>query len=274
MLHYRQTFRSNGSRLLIAAMLATMLHLGLMNIQFVSGSIFVPNVSLPHSVSILLTRKSSIREAKTSLNEDINRKKVTVPAEEKTILPAVKKILAEPEADVKSVHPPAVVTGKDIQRPTAPAENRGEVPAVDAPVQVQESTKNSPVEVQHADVSAETANHHAAIRPGRQTGDDDNMASHAGALQKAYPRYQLNEPPVYPNLARKRGQQGTVVLQVLVNGQGRVDDLRLNASSGHSMLDRAAVAAVKKWIFEPGRQGNKTVPMWVRVPVTFELKNR
>ena len=138
------------------------------------------------------------------------------------------------------------------------------------------SDSNNPTcrkRAQEPDASAETAEH-IAVRPADQTGDDENMALHPGALQKAYPRYQLNAPPVYPNLARKRGQQGTVVLQVLVNGEGRVDDIKLDTSSGYSMLDRAANGAVMKWLFEPGRQGKKTVPMWVRVPVTFELKNR
>jgi protein TonB len=88
----------------------------------------------------------------------------------------------------------------------------------------------------------------------------------------AYPRYQLNTPPVYPGLARKRGQEGTVVLQVLVSRAGRVDDLKIDDSSNFTLLDRAAVSAVRKWKFEPGKQGKEKIPMWVRVPVTFKLK--
>jgi len=93
-----------------------------------------------------------------------------------------------------------------------------------------------------------------------------------GTLQMAYPRYQLNTPPVYPGLARKRGQEGTVVLQVLVNREGSVDDLKIETSSGFRLLDRAALVSVKKWSFEPGRRGKERMPMWVRVPVVFKLK--
>jgi protein TonB len=82
----------------------------------------------------------------------------------------------------------------------------------------------------------------------------------------------LNAPPTYPGLARKRGHEGTVILQVLVNKAGRVDDLKIEISSNFALLDRAALAAVRKWRFEPGRQGEERISMWVRVPVTFKLK--
>ena len=62
-----------------------------------------------------------------------------------------------------------------------------------------------------------------------------------------------------------------MVLRVLVNRQGRVDDLLIDVSSSHAMLDRAAVNSVRKWLFEPGRRGNDKMDMWVKVPVTFKL---
>jgi protein TonB len=143
-----------------------------------------------------------------------------------------------------------------------------------APVPLQETEQSRQAEAQPAEeYSADTITEEEAVATETQTGDAENLLPKSGALQKAYPRYRLNTPPTYPNLARKRGHQGTVVLQVFVNRQGRIDDIRLDESSGYSMLDRAAVNAVKKWIFEPGRRNNKTVSMWVRVPVTFRLKN-
>ena len=91
-------------------------------------------------------------------------------------------------------------------------------------------------------------------------------------VRKAVPLYKVNPPPEYPRLARKRGYQGTVVLDVLVDQNGKVGDLRLFTSSGHSILDRKAMASVKEWLFEPGLKGDKKLDMWVRVPVRFELK--
>ena len=87
----------------------------------------------------------------------------------------------------------------------------------------------------------------------------------------ATPRYSVNPPPVYPAIARKRGDEGTVLLEVHVDEAGRVDDLRIAASSGYNPLDRAALKAVRRWRFEPGRRGDRKIAVWVRVPVIFRL---
>ena len=94
----------------------------------------------------------------------------------------------------------------------------------------------------------------------------------AGMVREAVPLYKINPPPRYPTAARRKGQQGTVVLSVHVDAQGRVSNLWLFKSSEYRSLDNAAIAAVKDWIFEPAMQGSSTVAMWVNVPVRFELK--
>jgi protein TonB len=43
-------------------------------------------------------------------------------------------------------------------------------------------------------------------------------------------------------------------------------------SSGHTVLDRAALSAVRKWLFEPGTEGGTNKKMWVKIPVRFDLK--
>jgi protein TonB len=91
-------------------------------------------------------------------------------------------------------------------------------------------------------------------------------------LTQAIPHYKKNPPPVYPRMARRRGYEGTVLMEVLVSRQGRVKTVRLLESSGHGVLDREAMAAVKKWVFDPGRRGEEKVDMWVKVPVRFHLE--
>ena len=90
-------------------------------------------------------------------------------------------------------------------------------------------------------------------------------------VMKACPLYRQNPPPDYPPLARKRGLEGTVELDVLVSPNGTADTVRLAQTSGHDLLDRAAQAAVEKWLFQPGKKGEETAAMWVRVPVRFAL---
>lgn len=93
-----------------------------------------------------------------------------------------------------------------------------------------------------------------------------------GIMKQAVPLYLQNPPPAYPLVARRRSYEGTVILDVLVDREGRVRDLSVSQSSGHQVLDKAAAAAVKNWLFEPGRRGKETTDMWVKVPVTFRLK--
>lgn len=91
-------------------------------------------------------------------------------------------------------------------------------------------------------------------------------------IRKARPAYKKNPRPEYPRLARRRGYQGSVILEVLVGLTGRVNDIRVLMSSGYEILDHAAVASVRGWLFEPGMRGDEKVEMWVRVPIRFELK--
>lgn len=75
--------------------------------------------------------------------------------------------------------------------------------------------------------------------------------------------------PEYPDIARQANVDGTVMLQVLVGKDGKVKDAKVVKSV--AMLDAAAVAAVKQWIFKPALSNNKPVAVWVAVPMKFTL---
>lgn len=92
------------------------------------------------------------------------------------------------------------------------------------------------------------------------------------SVKKAIPIYDKNPSPEYPLIARRRGFQGTVVLEVMVDRNGRVGELRVLKSSGYKVLDRAAGESVRDWIFKPAIKGNEKIEMWVRVPICFQLK--
>jgi protein TonB len=99
----------------------------------------------------------------------------------------------------------------------------------------------------------------------------DSKSQEAEVVSMSTPLYELNPPIEYPPLARRRNYQGTVLLDVLVGRDGTVRDLRLEKSSGYSVLDRSALAAVRTWRFEPARRGTIPIEMWVKVPVRFEM---
>lgn len=83
----------------------------------------------------------------------------------------------------------------------------------------------------------------------------------------------LNNPaPHYPIESRRLREQGMATIKVLVAQSGEVEELMLAESSGHARLDKAALAAVRKWRFEPARQAGKPVAAWVIVPIPFTIK--
>lgn len=83
-----------------------------------------------------------------------------------------------------------------------------------------------------------------------------------------------NAAPRYPYLARRRGQQGRVILRVRVNAGGDAAAVTIRRSSGYRLLDDAAVDAVGKWLFVPARRGGIAVAGLVDVPVSFTLTER
>ncbi len=78
--------------------------------------------------------------------------------------------------------------------------------------------------------------------------------------------------PNYPQRARSLGQQGTVVLHAQVMPSGYSGQLSIVVSSGHELLDRAALAAVRKWQFVPAYAEGNPIAHWVSVPVRFALQ--
>lgn len=83
--------------------------------------------------------------------------------------------------------------------------------------------------------------------------------------------YRKRHEPVYPLAARRRRQEGTVLLLVQLDAGGRVEDTTVRQSSGFTLLDDAARQAVRDWEFEAARLDAKPVPSEVEVPVRFEL---
>jgi len=108
--------------------------------------------------------------------------------------------------------------------------------------------------------------------PARKTPTAPAASDAATTVVLAKPRYNQNPPPDYPSIARRRRYQGTVILDVYVLEDGQVGDLRVAESSNYSLLDRAAMKAVRRWRFDPARKGDRQVAMWVKVPIRFNLK--
>jgi len=85
--------------------------------------------------------------------------------------------------------------------------------------------------------------------------------------------YLNNPPPVYPESAQEKGWEGTVILSVLVQPDGKPKTIEVKTSSGRKILDQAATQTVQRWTFVPARRGETAVEGWVEVPIDFRLSN-
>jgi len=93
----------------------------------------------------------------------------------------------------------------------------------------------------------------------------------SGFIKPVYPSYLRNPAPPYPKKARKRKQEGVVLLFVQVSDKGRPINVRIKKTSGITSLDRSALNTVKKWKFLPARKNNTAITANVIVPIRFAL---
>ena len=84
--------------------------------------------------------------------------------------------------------------------------------------------------------------------------------------------YLDNPAPAYPALSRRIGEQGRVILRVLVNPRGTADEVQVRTSSGHARLDDSARETVRRWKFVPAKRGAEPVAAWVLIPISFRLE--
>ena len=195
---------------------------------------------------------------------------------EKTLSPPVQKVITTPQAiqkvaqahpqKIEKAPPPQVVKPRPKVAQTLP------LPQEQA---TKENHKRAPPKKEH--IAPTPKKQIAAKVPPQKTPPQTVGASRdqgqeaATILHEA--RYRQQTPPLYPRRALDLGQQGTAILHVEVNHDGFTRTLKVAQSSGHRLLDRAALAAVRKWEFEPTQMNGERITSWVRVPVSFIIQS-
>lgn len=169
--------------------------------------------------------------------------------------PVVKKAVVKPQ---KVVEQPRVVNDDAARK----IEQKEPVTTekVETPVVAEKTAADVQPAAKASEAVAEVAKAKAAPEP----------AIEPPSFGAAY----LNNPaPAYPMSARRMGEQGKVLLKVLVSEDGKASTVQVDRSSGHSKLDEAAVEAVKKWSFVPAKRSNKPMSAYVLVPINFSLNS-
>ena len=110
--------------------------------------------------------------------------------------------------------------------------------------------------------------------PAPSTAAATSAKPSGGAVQlpSSHAAYLNNPRPSYPSISRRMGEQGKVMLRVLVNADGLPEQIEIKESSGFERLDKAAINAVQRWRFVPGKRDGVPEAMWNIVPVNFVLE--
>ncbi len=184
-----------------------------------------------------------------------------------------------PALTVKLEAPPPVV----VSEPPPPVErrqtNRAAIPRATPAVRLQRAPVPNPVVIERVEPAP------LAIEPAPEIPPASVVVAKAAATVSQAVRVDAVEPPhfnvaylnnprpAYPSIARKLGLEGVVVLRVQVNAAGAPEQVAVTKTSGVSVLDDAALKAVRGWTFVPARRGDTPVAHPVDVPIRFQLKN-
>jgi len=178
--------------------------------------------------------------------------------------PARKALLAAAPIMVDLITPPAA----EPPKPQPPTE-------LPKPKPVTKQVVQRPVETPILAAPAEAASP-VVVAPQPPAPPVEVVAAPAPPALVTQPIYNadyLNNPaPYYPAVSRRAGEQGKVILRVLVNMRGTADEVQVRTSSGFPRLDDAARDAVQRWKFVPAKRGSEPVQAWVLIPISFRLE--
>lgn len=110
-----------------------------------------------------------------------------------------------------------------------------------------------------------------AADDARRASREGTPAARAATVPDGEPELINRVQPEYPATAYRERAEGTVLVGILVDTNGRPVEVEVVSRSGNRELDRAAVDAVRQWTFQPAMRDGRKVEARVEVPVTFRL---
>jgi len=183
------------------------------------------------------------------------------PHETKVVVVPYRELAAPPPL-TENTPPPQVA----IQTPVAPPTVAVPVPVPDAEAPPEQTIASQEEIAQVTPGVASEGGSDLVVAP---PSEDELPKFGEYVYVEELPEAVTKVPPVYPDMAREASVDGTVLVQALVGKDGKVKDTKVVKSI--PMLDAAAEAAVKQWVFKPALSNNKPVAVWVAVPVRFTL---
>lgn len=170
------------------------------------------------------------------------------------------------------ISPPAPQRAQQSQTPTPPRKPEPQPPKPQAqPVQPQQTLapEPSPIVAQAVPAAAAPAAIEASTVAATPAAPPAPARIELPSSDAAY----LNNPkPAYPALSRRLGEQGKVLVRVLIGVDGKAEQVEIRRSSGYERLDQSALATVRSWRYVPGKRNGIPEAMWFEVPIVYVLE--
>lgn len=171
------------------------------------------------------------------------------PPQEVTEISMAREIKQEPKKEIKKVEPK-----KQVTRPQSPAPFKGLDTALSG-----------------IDLGL------LGLDNGQGGGLDDSLLGKTGNAVMTADLVDIPPKPItrgafkYPPAAKKNGVKGYVVLSVLVEKDGSVNQVQVIESSPSGIFDAAALQGIRSWHFEPAKYKGDTVKVWAKQKIRFDL---
>jgi periplasmic protein TonB len=163
----------------------------------------------------------------------------------------------------KVEQPPEVVQPKPVPPPKQPVTRKVERPKPVVP---------QPMAVPHPEPSPQAPVVEAPTPPAPVAPAPVAPAPAKLELPSSDADYLRNPAPVYPPLSKRLGEQGKVLVRVLIGSDGAPQKAELKRSSGFERLDHSALEYVMKCRYVPGKVAGVPQAMWHEAPVNFVLE--
>lgn len=199
------------------------------------------------------------------------------------LLRRVTDLLVPPEILVEVMVPSAPATAPPTEAPRVPSPAPAPVPRPPMPVKAPRpvalptppvATESAPASTTPA-AAATTATPANAGTTGTVTpfpaGSTTGTASRVD-LPSSDADYLHNPKPPYPPLSKRLGEQGKVVVRVLIGADGSAQKAEIRQSSGFDRLDQSALTTALRWRYLPGKRAGVPEAMWFNVPFNFVLE--
>ena len=174
------------------------------------------------------------------------------------------QFIEPPQPKVAPVPPPPSLP-QPVKKPTTPVPAKAPIAAAALPIAINDPTPNAPTgttmpQPAPAPIAAPVAA--APVAPASPP---------AVQLPSSDADYLQNPKPAYPPISRRLNEQGRTTVRVFIGADGQPQRAEIAKSSGSTRLDEAAVAAVLRWRYVPGKRGGVAEAMWFNVPINWVL---